>query len=141
MPHASDPPRRLQPVHYGHMNVHQHNVIGIRSNSADRRRTIACEVGLATHSLQQSHHHDLVYFVVLGNQYLQPSEIPDLGDFGTGSAAAAIPAEKVNSNVVPSPDPAHPRGSLRPLFPPDVWRLRAPGPCLHNTGSSKRRPG
>ena len=70
VPARVDAARRLEPVHLGHLHVHQHDVVGLALTTRPPRCRWS-EVGAVAHLLQQAQRELLVHDVVLGEQDAQ----------------------------------------------------------------------
>ena len=68
----ADPARGLQPVHLGHLHVHQHQVVGQGLERLDGFRAVGHGVRAQAQLLQDAQGHLLVGDVVLGQQDARP---------------------------------------------------------------------
>ena len=70
-PAGTDPTRRLEPVELGHLDVHEHQVVGLRLERRDRLQPVAGHVRAVAQLLEQAERELLVHRVVLGDQDAQ----------------------------------------------------------------------
>ena len=70
-PARRDPPRRFEPIHLGHLHVHQDHVVGLPPDRLHRLDAVRRQVGAVAHLLQQPHGELLVHDVVFGEQDAQ----------------------------------------------------------------------
>ena len=58
----------LDPIHLGHLDVHQHEVVALALDRLDRLDAIACDVRLVAHQREQAESELLIDDVVLDEQ-------------------------------------------------------------------------
>ena len=92
-----DPARGLDAVHLGHLDVHQHHVVGLALDRIEHLQAVGGDVGAIAQALQQPQHDLLVHRVVLGHEHAQRQLLREREAerrrpaLGVGGAAGAPP--------------------------------------------------
>ena len=90
-PFVPDAPRRLEPVHSGHLDVHEDDVVALPAQRVQSLLPVGGHVRRIAQPLQQEKRHLLVDHVVLGDQDAQRRK-PGPGDPARNFALSAFAA-------------------------------------------------